>query len=114
MVRVPIDELSHIAAVTKRHTDLPDDFSIFGGSSIASSTSGGNHFDYEEGDDDVNIELGESGASSRALKLVDALSLASTLSSEKQSKKREGMLRLMFTAITTCATGTSGREAGYT
>ena len=104
------DDSSDIAAVTKRDTDLPDDFSIFGGSSITSSTSGGNHFDYEEGDDDVNIELGETGASSRALKLVDALSLASTLSSEKQSKKREGMLRLMFTAITTCATGTSGRD----
>lgn len=104
------DESSDIAAVTKRDTDLPDDFSIFGGgSSITSSTDAVfDHFDYEEGYDNVNIELGETG--SRALKLVDALSLASTLSSEKQSKKREGMLRSMFTAITTCATGTSGRD----
>lgn len=104
------DESFDAAASTKRDTDLPDDFSIFGGSSVTSSNDAVfDHFD-KEGDDDVNVELGESGASSRTLKLVDALSLASTLSSEKQSKKREGMLRSMFTAITTCATGTCGRD----
>ena len=64
----------------------------------------------EGDDDDVNVELGETGASSQTLKLAGALSLASTLPFEKQSKNREGMLWSIFTAITACATGTSGRD----
>jgi len=108
-----------------RDMDLPDDFSIFGGaSSVASSQMGfddgsfGGDYDEEGGDDDDDgngggadvFDRAEDAAQNRAARLADALSLASTLTSEKRSAKREGGYRVLFKAITQYAAGPSGQE----
>jgi len=48
---------------------------------------------------------------SRQAKLLDVLSLASTLTSEKRASRREQCLRALFRAVTQHATGEPGREA---
>ncbi|KAL7528332.1 hypothetical protein ACHAXR_003549 [Thalassiosira sp. AJA248-18] len=109
------------AAEGIKDMELPDDFSIFGGSSVASSNmgldDGGMNGDYFDGDDDENNAGGvdaddqaENAVTNRAAKLADALSLASTLTSEKRSTKREGGCRILFKAITHYAAGPSGQE----
>ena len=100
--------------------DLPDDFSIFGGScSVASSNFGddvgsmGDFYEEEEeyenygggGGDATDADRAESAANNRAARLADALSLASTFMSEKRSTKREGGYRVLFKAITQYASG---------
>ena len=52
----------------------------------------------------------DSSASLRHTKLLDSLSLASTLSTEKRAAKREQGLRTLFKAITQYATGALGQE----
>ena len=99
--------------------DLPDDFSIFGGScSVASSNFGddvGSMGDFDEEEEDYDnggggsatddADRAESAANNRAARLADALSLASTFMSEKRSTKREGGYRVLFKAITQYASG---------
>jgi hypothetical protein len=83
------------AAATMRDMELPDDYSIFGGS--ASSNAGfddadadadGDLFDDEggggddpDGGEDGDPDRVKNAVASRASKLADALSLASTISS---------------------------------
>lgn len=109
------------AAAIMKDVDLPDNFSIFDGGSVTSSNMGGLDYDHD-GDDyfddndiggetDITGELDHATASNnRASKLADALSLASTLLSEKRSAKREGGYRILFKAVTCYATGSTGRE----
>ena len=52
----------------------------------------------------------ESSATIRQSKLLDSLSLASTLSTEKRATKREQGLRTLFKAMTQYATGAAGQE----
>lgn len=91
--------------------ELPDDFSIFGGSSVASSNIGfddnGGDYDDEDGGDGggLDADRAETAAMNRASRLTDALALASTLTSEKRSVKREGGYRILFKAITQFAAG---------
>ena len=82
--------------------DLDDGYSIFGGSSIGSA---------EDVDVDADLDLDETSTSARLSKLDDALSLASGLSSEKRSARREGGYRAIFKAITQYASGDDGRSA---
>lgn len=73
---------------------------------------------YEETNDDLDMDdmttedvtRAASAASIRHAKLIDSLSLASTLSSEKRAKKREQGLRTLFKAITQYAAGDMGQE----
>jgi hypothetical protein len=157
-------------AAVMRDMDLPDDHSIFGGSSVASSNDAGlavEGFDGDGDDDggDGDLDMGgdperaECAAANRASRLSEALSLASTVASvsfgllpelrhrssfssrvavchshagssthsspphpstayqhprrkkkERRSAKREGVMRAIFKAVTTCATGPAGRE----
>ncbi|KAL9186609.1 hypothetical protein ACHAXT_005847 [Thalassiosira profunda] len=108
-----------------RDQDLPDDFSIFGGSSVASSTldlglddlglgAEGEYCDEEDEDEDnldrAGADRAENAAAARAARLSDALSMASTLTSEKRSAKREGGYRVLFKAVTQYAAGPGGRS----
>lgn len=61
--------------------------------------------EYETLDDD-----NPNAVCAREAKLVDCLSLASTLSSEKRAAKREQGLRTLFKGITQYATGKTGQE----
>ena len=99
-------------AATK-DVELPDDFSIFGGSSVASSTMGGlgdngsftgGHCD---GGDDADGGGGDANAAAanRAAKLDDQLTQAWTFLSEKRSAKREAGYRVLFSAVTQLAAG---------
>ena len=101
--------------------ELPDDFSIFGGgSSVASSNIGwlGDEGSINNGYEDDNDNDRGVDAEQRAVdapctpnaKLSDPLSLASTLTSEKRSSKRESGYRLLFKAITHHATGSNGQD----
>ena len=100
--------------------ELPDDFSIFGGgSSVASSNIGwlgdeGSINGYEDdNDNDRGVDAEQravDAACTRNAKLSDTLSLASTLTSEKRSTKRESGYRLLFKAITHYATGSNGQD----
>ena len=95
--------------------ELPDDFSIFGGSSVASSNigfddgsfgdNGGEYEDEDGGGGGLDADRAETAAMNRASRLADALALASTLTSEKRSAKREGGYRILFKAITQYAAG---------
>jgi len=83
------------SAMMMRDADLPDDYSIFGGSSVASSNDAGllddvGGFCGDGGDDNGDdgdldgggdAERAECAAANRASRLSDALSLASTFSS---------------------------------
>mmetsp|Transcript_22302 Transcript_22302/g.45703 ORF Transcript_22302/g.45703 Transcript_22302/m.45703 type:complete len:521 (+) Transcript_22302:139-1701(+) len=105
-----------------RDMDLPDDFSI-AGTSMVSSEFGGSNFGGEEddlfegGDDDNDVDntkdpsnRAEYAAQARQAKLLDALSLSSTLTSEKRATKREGGYRVLFKAITQYASGSAGQD----
>ena len=73
------DDHDDASAMMMRDADLPDDYSIFGGSSVASSNdANGDDGDLDGGGD---AERAECAAANRASRLSDALSLASTLSS---------------------------------
>ena len=62
----------------------------------------------EEFDEDET--KANSTAALRQTKLLDSIHLASTLTSEKRSSRREQGLRSLFKAITQYATGDTGRE----
>jgi hypothetical protein len=70
--------------------------------------------DVEEDDDlgpsEEVIEKVVTNASLRNNKLLDSLSLVSSMSSEKRASKREQSLRSLFKAITQYTTGTLGQE----
>lgn len=96
---------------------LSDDFSIAGASSVCSSAAGFGDDDIF-GDADDGDGYGDSAAATdraeeasalRHAKLLDALSLASTLSSEKRSAKRESGLRVVFKGVTQYAAGAGGK-----
>ncbi|KAL7552243.1 hypothetical protein ACHAWF_015471 [Thalassiosira exigua] len=134
---VGVDDAAEHAAgtgTTRRDADLPDDFSIFGGSvggcsSNAPSDGGLDDFGLgefgdppDEGEEGADADgdggagghgggRAEAAATARAARLADALSLASALASERRSARREGGYRALFKAITQYAAGTSGREA---
>jgi len=63
--------------------------------------------EYSDEEDDIQAS---STATTRQTKLLESVSLASSLSSEKSTKKREQGLRTLFKAITQYATGNIGRE----
>jgi hypothetical protein len=86
--------------------DLPEDFSIAGNSSIYSDGNSFNDFD----DDDDERDIDDDRAEIRQGKLIEALSLASTLSSEKRSAKRESAYKVIFRSVTHYADGAPGRE----
>ena len=88
--------------------DLPEDFSIAGGSSIHSDLNSFN--DFEEDLDNEDVDASEARAELRQSKLLDALSLASTLSSEKRSAKREAAYKVIFKSVTQYADGSTGKE----
>ncbi|KAL3788948.1 hypothetical protein HJC23_000232 [Cyclotella cryptica] len=89
--------------------ELPDDFSIAGGSSVYSEANSFN--DFEEGDqEDENNDDEISRSEVRQAKLLDSLSLTSTLSSEKRSAKREAAYKVIFRSVTQYADGKGGRE----
>ena len=88
------DDHDDASAMMMRDADLPDDYSIFGGSSVASSNDagllddvGGFDGDGDDNGDDGDLDGGgdaeraECAAANRGSRLSDALSLASTLSS---------------------------------
>ena len=64
----------------------------------------------EEEEDETFDDDNPDVVCAREAKLVDCLSLASTLSSEKRAAKREQGLRTLFKGITQYATGTRGQE----
>jgi len=100
--------------------ELPDDFSIAGGSSVVSgdlNSDFGGFEEFNEEEDDGGGDGGggelsrlENADQQRQAKLNDALSLASTLTSEKRSTKREALYRVLFKAITQYAAGPTGQE----
>lgn len=85
-----------------------DDDALSENHTIADTTRSVNSMD----DDYIDEfdEVDESSVSEQQTKLLDALSLASTVSSERQASKREKVLRNLFKCITEYATGESGRE----
>ena len=68
------------------------------------------NLDFDDEDNNEATDELVSAVTLRQEKLSDALSLASTLSSEKQARKREQALRLIFKCVTQYAIGESGRE----
>lgn len=88
--------------------DLPEDFSIAGASSTYSDVNSFNEFDDDLDNEDV--DAAEARAELRQAKLLDALSLASTMSSEKRSAKREAAYKVIFKSVTQYADGDAGRE----
>ena len=60
--------------------DLPEDFSIAGGSSVYSDVNSFNDFDDDVDNEDVDADVTRTEL--RQSKLLDALALASTVSSE--------------------------------
>ena len=99
--------------------ELPEDWTVADASSVASSSNNiGLDDDLlllddidENGTNDVEaVNRAAAAAAARASKLSDALSIATTLTSEKRSTKREGGYRVLFKAITQYATGSDGRE----
>jgi len=88
-----------------------DDDALSENYTIADTTRSVNSMDndyIDEFDEEGGIDEGY--VPERETKLLDALSLASTVSSEKQASKREKVLRHLFKCITQYATGEPGRE----
>jgi hypothetical protein len=97
-----------------RDMELPDDWTV-----AASSVASSNNFGLDDDDllledvDENNVEevnRSVAAATARATKLAEALSIATTITSEKRATKREGGYRVLFKAITQYATGSEGRE----
>jgi len=100
-----VDNSREVDVLSEAYTILSDDQSlgdVFGDDIL------------EELDLDDLIEddttKAESSATIRQSKLLDSLSLASTLSTEKRATKREQGLRTLFKAMTQYATGAAGQE----
>jgi hypothetical protein len=89
--------------------DLPEDFSIAGASSSTYSLDANDLDDLDDGTTD-DADASEVRAEARQAKLLDALSLASTLSSEKRTAKREAAYKVIFKCVTQYADGSAGRE----
>lgn len=99
-----------------RDTELPDDWTV------AATSVGSSNFGLDDDDlllediDENNVEEvnrsieAAAAAAARASKLADALSVATTITSEKRATKREGGYRVLFKSITQYATGNEGME----
>lgn len=96
-----------------RDMELPDDWTV-AASSVNSSNFGLDDDDLLLDDIDENnveeVNRSLEAAAARAAKLTDALSIATTITSEKRATKREGGYRVLFKAITQYATGNEGME----
>uniref|UniRef100_A0A7S4J5Q3 Interferon-related developmental regulator N-terminal domain-containing protein n=1 Tax=Odontella aurita TaxID=265563 RepID=A0A7S4J5Q3_9STRA len=73
----------------------------------------GDEVDFDSASDEASASRAAISAAARQTNLGDALSLASTIPTEKRSAKREQHLRKLFKAITQYATGEQGRESVY-
>ena len=105
----------HISQLSESYTvadsvttarDLDEDFAEFddpGG-------SGGGPLTSVEEEGDEHVSRAALSAAARSSKLLDILSVASTVPTEKRSAKRESYLRQLFKGVSQFATGAEGQE----